>query len=183
MSQTSVATRMTTGLAGTPADMNTVQNGQFGSATSSEASAEISFGTMCIRGASDGLALKPHTSAAAMATGNLLLGIALLSQGFAEPQEVADTDAGGIKPKATFSVGKKGVFWVIPEDNVTPASDVRVRVVTAGNEVAGAFRAAQDSTDCVEITPFAKWLTTATGGNPAQLEIDMTHVALTTADV
>lgn len=173
---------MTVGLAGTSVDMETVKNGRFGSATSSEASAEIPFGTMVIRGASDGLALKPHTSAAAMVASPLMMGIAMLSQGFAEPQEVADTDAGGIKPKATFTVGEKGTFWVIPEDGVNPGSDVRVRVVTAGNEVAGAFRAAQDLTDCVDISAIARWKSTATAGNPAKLEIDMTNVALAVAD-
>lgn len=182
MSQTAVASKMTAGLAGQLFSLGDAADARLGSATSAESSAEIGFGLMVIRGSADGSALLPHTSAAAMVAAPLLLGVVVLSHGFAEPQELADTDSGGLKPKTTFTVLEEGEIWVIPEDNVTPASDVRVRVVAAGAEKAGAFRAAADSTDCVEISAFARWRSSASGGSPARLWIDMSNVQLAVAD-
>jgi len=182
VSQTSVLSKQVLGLAGQIATLYGGADAKVDSATSAEASAEIPFGVMVCRGTADKTALLLHTSAAAMAANQLLLGVTVLDHSFAEPQEVADTDSGGLKPKSTFSVLMQGPIIVIPEDAVTPASDVRVRVVVAGAEVKGAFRAAADSTDCVEITAFARWLSSAAGGSPAVLWVDMVNVALATAD-
>lgn len=182
MPQTSVATRMTVGLAGLIGNLEGMAHATVVSATSTEASAEIPFGVMVQRGTPDGSAKLLSSTAAAMAANNLLLGVVTHAQGYAEPQELGDTDAGGLKPGTTFGVLLKGPIYVVPEENVTPASDVRVRVVVTGNEVKGAFRATADASDCVEISAFARWMETGLAGSPTLLYIDMTNVALTTAD-
>lgn len=180
MSQTAVADKMTVGLAGQLADFHSMADAVINTGTNEEASAEIVPGKMVIRGTAADGALKPHTSAAAMVASQLLKGIALLDHGYADDVELGDD---GYTSGTTFGVLYQGAVWVIPEDAVTPASDVRVRVVAAGAEVAGSFRGAADGTDCVEITPFARWLTSGDANTPAKLYIDMTHVALATADV
>ena len=138
--------------------------------TSEEASAEIPFGTMVIRGANeDEGALQVHTSGATVIA--LLAGVVVHSHAYAKTQELGDT---GLKPDTTFGVLTRGRIWVIPEDAVDPGDAVRVRVVVTGNEVKGAFRTAADSTDCVVLhTTMARWLTTAGAGEPALLELDM----------
>lgn len=182
MPQTSVSARMTVGIVGQIANLQGMKDAVVNSARQAEASAEMPFGVMvCRDGTTPDTAKLLHTSAAAMAT-NLLEGVTVHGHSYAEPQELADTDAGGLKPGATVAILKVGPIWVLPEDTVTPSSDVRVRVVVAGAEVKGAFRGAADASDCVEITPFARWLTSGSSTVPAIVFVDMTNVALATAD-
>lgn len=183
MPQTAVADRMTIGIVGQLADLHSMADARVKTATNQEASAQIPFGIMVIRGSLDDSALLLHTSAAAMVTGQLLQGVSTHGHAFAEPQELADTDAGGLQPDATFGVLEIGTIIVAPENAVTPASEVHVRAVAGVGEQAGAFRATADGSDTVDITAFAKWLTSAGAGQPAVLEIDMTNSALAVADV
>jgi hypothetical protein len=174
MSQTSVTTAPKVGQPGTAADEYTALNGQIASATSEEASAEIPFGVMVKAGTADYGVLKMT------ATTNKLAGITFRTHDFAD-LELGDT---GLKPGATFGVARKGRYFVKIEENVTPASDVRVRAVAGGAEVAGAFRATADSTDCIDLTPFAKWVRTALAADGVgELDIDLTNADLAVADV
>lgn len=166
------------GVPGDIADLWTAKNGARDSATSEEASASIPFGVMVIRGTGDHGAKLLHTSAAAVE--QLLLGISVRSHDFAIGSEL-DTD-GKLKPGATFAVGRTGRYKVLVEDAVSPGDPVRVRAVVAGAEVKGAFRTAADGTDCVDISAFAQWRTSAGIGEVAVVEIDMTNSALAVAD-
>jgi hypothetical protein len=144
-----------------------------------EASAEIPFGKMCVRGATneDTSAVKPHTSAAASAP--LLCGVVVHDHTYAKDTELGDT---GLKPGTTVNLLQRGRIYVTPEDDVDPGDAVKVRVVAAGAEVAGSFRAAADATDCVDISKFARWITTGSSTKPAVLEIDMVGASMATAD-
>lgn len=173
MSQTSVTSAPKIGIPGSAADLQTALNGTVDTAQSEEASAEITFGVMVKAGTGDRGALK------CTATTNVLRGISFRAHSYADSQ-VGDT---GVKPGTFFGVGQKGRFFVLIEENVTPTSDVRVRMVATGNEIAGAFRATADSTDCIELTPLARWVRTALAADGvAELEIDLTNAALATAD-
>jgi hypothetical protein len=177
MAQTEVTTAPLVGTPGRPADEHTAQNGQVVSATSEEASALIPFGVMVKQGSGDYGALK------LTATTNAFIGISFRSNDFAVGLEI-DESTGNLKPGATFGVARKGRFFVLIEEDVTPASDVRVRCVATGNEVAGAFRATADSTDCVDLTGLARWIRTADADDGVgELEIDMTNIGLAVADV
>lgn len=180
MSQTSVNNKQPLGLAGMWADLFGAVEGPVITKCNAEASAEIPFGVMVCRGSSDTAAKLLNTSAAAMVATPLLLGISLWHQSYANPSEVSDNNK--ITPGTAFGVATAGHIYVFPEDNVTPASDVRVRVVAAGNEVAGAFRGAADTTDCVDISAFARWLTSGSPTQAAVLEFDMSNVSLAVAD-
>lgn len=175
--QTTVLETPVFGCPGDIADLWTAERGIIDSATSEEASAEIPFGVMLQQGTGDDGAKLLGTSAAAMAV--RLLGIAVRAHDFAVGSELGTT---GLKPGATFGCGKKGRFKVLVEDAVTPLSHVRVRAVAAGAEVKGAFRALADGTDCVDISAFAKWRTSAGIGEVAVVEIDMANAALAVAD-
>lgn len=180
MSQTSVNNKQPLALAGMWADLFGAVEGAVLSKSNAEASAEIPFGVMVIRGSTDTSAKLLNTSAAAMVATPLMIGISHWHHSYANPSEVSDNNK--ITPGTAFGVATSGHIYVYPEDNVTPASDVRVRVVVTGNEVAGAFRGAADTTDCVDISAFARWLTSGGPTQAAVLEFDMSNVSLAVAD-
>jgi hypothetical protein len=174
MSQTAVAAAPKIGLPGEPGDMQSAKNGRVDSRTSEEASAEIRTGIMVQAGTGD-FGAKILT-----ATTNKLVGITTRSHDFGD-LELGDT---GYKPGATFGTARSERWFVRIEENVTPASDVRVRCVAAGAEIAGAFRATADSTDCIDITPCAKWVRTSLAADGiGEVEIDMSGIELAVADI
>lgn len=175
--QTSVAAAAIA-FAGMLADSD--QGRRIESRVNAEASAEIPFGVMVVRGATseDTDALLPHTSAAASAP--LLAGIVVHSHNYAKDSQLGST---GLKPTVMLNLLQRGRIYVQPEDSVDPGDAVKVRVVVAGAEVKGAFRGAADAADCVDISKFARWITSGTSTVPAVLEIDMVGAAQATADV
>lgn len=143
-----------------------------------EASAEIPFGKMVARGSADDEVLK------LAATSDKLVGVVVFGQAYAKTAGGATLELGttGLTPNTLMDVLSEGRMYVFPEEAVTPTSAVRVRAVAAGAEVAGAFRATADSTDCIDISKFARWLTTGSSTVPAVVEIDMRNAALAVAD-
>lgn len=175
MSQSSV-TDAPIGVPGDIADLHTARNGQRSSSKSEEASAVILPGIMVKRGTGDYGVLK------LTATANVLAGISLRSHDFAVGTEI-DATTGGYMPGTHFATAQRGRYFVRIEEDVTPTSDVRVRCVAGGSEVAGAFRATADSTDCVDLTALARWVRTADSDDGvAELEIDMNNIGLAVAD-
>lgn len=174
MSQSEV-TAMAIAVAGLLADNSLTKDALPG--TSEESSAEIPFGVMVARGTDDGLVKLLHTSAAAMETE--LHGIVVFGQSYAKDSQLGTT---GLKPKVTFDVLQRGRIYVTVEETVAPGDAVRVRAVATGGEVKGAFRTTADSTDCVDISLFARWIRGATTGGLAVVEIDMTNAMLANAD-
>lgn len=173
MAQSTVTTNPTIGLPGEPSDMQSAVNGRVDSATSEEASAEIRTGIMVQAGTGD-FGAKILT-----ATTNRLKGITTRSHDFGD----LELGVTGYLPGATFGVAKSERWFVRIEENVTPASDVRVRCVAVSAEIAGAFRATADSTDCIDLTPCAKWIRTALAADGiGELEIDMANIDLAVAD-
>lgn len=168
------------GCPGDDADFNTSKNAPKDSAISEEASAEIPFGVMVIRGTADNGAKNLHTSAAAME--QLLLGISLRSHDYAIGLEVSAAN-GGLLPGASIAIGRRGRWKVLVEDAVSPGDPVRVRAVVTGSEVKGRFLTGADSTDCIDISAFAWWRSSADAGEVAIVEIDMSNSALAVADV
>lgn len=158
---TSVKQAIGAAIAGMLADTKLVEIDSF---VSEEASAEIPFGVMVKQGTADNGALK------LTATSNKLVGLVVHDHSYAKDTELGST---GLKPKTTLRVMTKGRAWVTVEEAVTPASAVKVRAVAGGSEVAGAFRDTADSTDCIDISAFARYLTTAGAGELALLDLDM----------
>lgn len=142
--------------------------------TNEEATAGMPFGIMVKNGTAARLAKLPA------ATSDKLAGIVVLNHAYNRDTEL-DTD--GIQPKATFGILREGCIHVLLEQNVAVGDAVRVRAVATGAEQAGAFRATQDTADCIDISDFASWRTGGTSGGTAVLEINMTGASLAVADV
>lgn len=103
------------------------------------------------------------TNAAGVLSAGIFAGITCHSQA-KEPGVFADTDMVGVM--------RNGRIWVETEDSATVGGAVYVRFVTTGNEVAGAFRASLDSTDCVAV-PGLRWATTRADAGIAAVEINL----------
>jgi hypothetical protein len=168
--QTSHPRKQTAALAGQLSDTSFVKHAD--SLRNDNASAEIAFGLMVRRGTSEGGALTLS------ATSQALGGIVVRDHAYDQPNELGDT---GLKPDVVMTVLQRGRIWVPVEEAVAVGNDVRVRAVATGDEVAGAFRTTADSTDCIDISAFARWVTG--GSTVAELEIDMLQAALASADV
>lgn len=170
--QTTVRTAPAIGLPGTPSNLATAAGEGTVSATSEEASAEIQRGLVVQTSTTN----SDYGAKNITGTTNKLFGIALRSD------DMADADLGntGYKPGATFPLGRQGRFFVIIEENVTPTSSVRIRC--AGTGTVGAFRATADATNCLDCTPFAKWVRTSLAADGiGEVEIDFTNAALAVA--
>lgn len=162
--QTSVPATMTIGLVGQLADLWTLNSGDVWSATNAEASAEIAFGLAVKRGTADG------SMNVLTAITEAVFGVTVFNHLFSKPDELGDT---GMKPNVTGDVLRMGRIYVLTETNITPASGVFVRaLVSGGNTTIGAFRGTADGVTTIDISAFAQWVTTATAGNLAVLEVD-----------
>lgn len=141
---------------------------------SAEASAGIPFGVMVAQdSAADDAVSLPN------AQNDLLKGVVMYHQAYCRPQELDDD---GLQPATHMSVLRRGRVWVRVEDAVTPSSGVHVRRTAGVGEQLGAFRGTGDGTDTIEITDFAKFMTSADAGELAVLELDMTNASEATAD-
>ncbi len=170
--QTSVKTAPAIGLPGTPSNLATADGEGTVSATSEEASAEIPRGLVVQTSTTN----SDYGAKLITGTTNKLFGIVLRSDDMGD----ADLGSTGYKPGATFPLGRNGRFFVVIEENVTPTSSVRVRC--AGTGTIGAFRATADATNCLDCTPFAKWVRTALAADGiGEVEIDFTNAALAVA--
>lgn len=171
--QTAVAAAMTIGIVGQIADLQSLMTGDVVSKFSEEASAEIPFGVMLGAGtADDGAKLLAATS-------DNLIGISVFHHGYAAGVEVGTT---GPKPDVSIAVLNVGRAYVLVEEAVTPSSAVRVRAVAAGAELKGAFRTTADGTDTIDISAFARYMTSADAAGIAMVEIDMRNANLAVAD-
>lgn len=159
--------------AGTIADPSFVKHAD--SLRNDHASAEIPFGVMVAASSDPGDGALPLT-----ATDNVLAGIVVYDHAYARLAELGDT---GLKPDVVMTVLKRGRIYVLPEETVVPGGAVRVRAVVTGSEVAGAFRTTADSTDCIDISAFARWVRGGSSSSPAVLEIDMLFAQTAVADV
>ena len=158
--QTAVAAAITGAFAGQSGDSSNKQDDSF---INGESSAEIPFGVVVQQGTADNECLL------LTATSNVLIGVTLHSNNYQLTTELGTT---GVKPNVAMNVRSQGRVWVTVEEAVTPASNVLVRAVAEGSEVAGAFRDTADGSDCIDISGFARYLTSAGIAGLALVEFD-----------
>lgn len=169
--QTTVNTVPTIGVAGLLSDADRTKRAI--SVVNEEASAEFPFGIMLAKGTT------PAQAKLLAANTDKLKGILIFGHAYHKDLEVGDT---GLKPKMEGAALVRGLIWVLTEGTTPVEGDqVHVRAVATGSEQAGAFRAAKDGTDTIDLTPFARW-TGRTGTGIAELYIDLVNAALATAD-
>lgn len=174
MSQTTVLAAPLAGLPGDIGDQHTAEAGDIITAINGHASAGLIAGIAVTKAAAE-----REVTPMVASTGTIPFGIVLRQ--FGDPAQLAA--AGGYAPDVAFPLGRKGRFWVYVEQDVTLTSDVRVRHTAAGAEIAGAFRATADSTDCTDLTDMgARWVVAGSAGGAAMVEIDFSNISLAAAD-
>lgn len=173
MPQTTVATAPTPFLLGQIANLWGMADGATISRTSEEASAGIPLGVAVAEGAAlEGCLLLAATT-------DRIVGVVTNEGAYANPQEMDDD--GLIQPATTMNLMFMGPVVVQVEGAVTQASEVHVRAVATGLEVAGAFRATADGTDTIDVSAFCRWLS-SNSNSMAVLWVDMSKVSLAVAD-
>lgn len=165
--QTSIPSEMLFAVPGQVADLLTAETGAIESHENGESTNEIGYGLFVARGATgaDG-----NAKAIRYLEDGVLLGLAVFSQALAYPTQVGDT---GVKPGVSFGVARTGVYYVMPVDDVTPASQVHILWAASGGGVAGQVRGTADASDSIDASKFCRFRTSGgpTSGQCAELEI------------
>lgn len=172
--QTAVLTSQDFGVPGQLADFQSASDAIVDMAINTD-TVDMSFGMVVKQGTSDDGALVPSSQA------DLLKGIVVQANDF---ERLTQLNSDGITPGTPFGLLKRGRVWVLPYTDITPTSEVHVQVIANTGHPVGTIRGTADTGKTLDITAFAKWLTTATvaSGNPAKLDIDFTNVSLATSD-
>lgn len=145
-----------------------------GSATTANVTGNpVPFGRALAEGSSDNVAALPSV------TGFVFAGVSV-NRAKSRPRDnsasIPVTGDATWKASESMPVLRKGRIWVIPEDAVTKnTSGVYVRFTqgASANQTVGRFRGSADSGKTDQITSGARWLTSASAGQLALLEINL----------
>ncbi len=89
---------------------------------------------------------------------------------------VGELGATGLLPGAVLSLLRKGRIWVTVEDGCTVGDRLYVRYsANGGNTQLGACRATDDSGHAIDLTKIGQYVTSASAGGLAMLEVDFTN--------
>lgn len=168
------------------ADHATAKDGDIVTATNQEAAANAYFGTMVKRGTAE-RTMKNLAATADKASGH---GIVTRGHHYSDPLETGlDANSlGYLKPGVAAGVGRTKRYAVLIEEDVDVGDPVRVRCVAGVGEIAGAFRATEDGTDCLLLPGDAFYwvkggaIDPDTGFGVAILHVDMNHIDRAVAD-
>lgn len=162
--QTSYGTNLAVAFEGMKADSGACD---VWSMVNNEASAELAFGhAVCFEGSTDDQgALSPD------ALTDKLAGILLHSHAYSN-SPTGELGTSGLKPGAKLSVMRKGRVWAVAANGCAVGDRLHVRVL-GGTE--GELRSAADGVNTIDATTQGVWLTTATAGNLAVLEVDFSN--------
>lgn len=108
-----------------------------------------------------------------------ILGIVLRSDTYAvawtdlDGNTYGQLDSTGVKPEAFLNVLRRGRVLVVCEDGCEPGDKLWVRAVAGGDpEFLGGLNSADDSTDMIDCTSKGTWMTTASAGGLAWLDVN-----------
>lgn len=162
--QTSYSTSLTAAFEGMKADSGACE---VWSMVNNEASLEIPFGHgVAFEGSTDEQgALSPD------ALTDKLAGILLHSHDYSNSPN-GDLGTLGVKAGGVLNVMRKGRIWAVCANGCAIGDRLFVRVL-GGTE--GELRSAADGVNTIDATTQGVWLTTATAGNLAVLEVDFTN--------
>jgi hypothetical protein len=128
-----------------------------------QTSAGFTPGRFIVRDGTDEGECKAPTSLAHI-TSQLVLGVVC--------RDIAREPA-AFEQYATLSILRKGRIWVTIEDAFEVGDEIWVRAVATGEELTGAVRTAQDSTDCVRVPGVI--LTAGDAGDLGMIEINFPY--------
>ena len=89
-----------------------------------------------------------------------------------------DLGTTGLKADSVMNVLRKGRIWAIAEDGCVPGDRLWVRCTAgspAGTEFVGSLGNADEGTETIDCTAQGVWLSTASAGGVALLEVDFTN--------
>lgn len=183
MPQSAVADKMAVGIVGQVATLQGSLNATIDTGTSEESTTGISPGRFVVQGtADDGCKLPTATS-------DKLKGVALFSHEYERTVEL-DADL-NFKPGTTMGLLVTGPVYVAPTSDVAPGDEVHVyteNITGTGTTENPQFHAgdvdkAGSAGKSLDISAFAQWKTTAAAaGDVCILFVDLTNVALASAD-
>lgn len=128
---------------------------------------DMPFGVMVAKGNSDVNGILPNGS------GIIPIGVLALSFVYDNGPN-GSLSAVGLRPQAMMNVMRRGRIWVLVEENVTAYDRAFIRFTAgAGGTQLGAFRKSADSASALDVTKKCQYLTSATAGNLAVLDVDM----------
>ena len=105
-----------------------------------------------------------------------IIGITVHTHEYSKGFTGASLDATGVVAGFPLSVLRKGRILVVAEDAVTRGDRLWVRAVgSTPPEYLGGLNNADDGTDMIDCTKQGVWLTTASAGGLAVLEVDFTN--------
>ena len=144
-----------------PPDVATMRN--------DEASAEIAFG----RAVKFGSTTDRQSAKLPDSENAVIAGIAVHGHHYSPDMDLGTV---GLKPTTVFGALRRGRIWVVSEDGNNVGDRGWVRGVAAGDpEFLGGIANADDSTDTVNTTNQIVFLTSATAGQLAIVEVDFTN--------
>lgn len=171
MSQTSYA-EQPAAFAGMLADATIVKHAD--TLVQGEASAEIPFGVAVALSTSPGTDGTPGKAVLPAAANAKIWGVAVHSHDYDNRTELGTT---GMKPKVLLSALRKGRIWVTVETAVVAGDRAHIRYAAgAGGSQLGAFRNASVVNETIDLTKVAVFLTTASIGGLAMVEVDFTNI-------
>ena len=94
----------------------------------------------------------------------------------ADGNTVGDMDGTGLIPGTFFNIARKGRMLVTVATAVAVGDGLWVRAVAGSGETLGALENADDSTDMIDCTTQARFVTSASIGGLAWLEFDFTNI-------
>lgn len=135
--------------------------------------ANLDFGLGVVTDVRDGkdaadIVRSPKASAT---TGLVFKGVAILDSSREQAVSEVLADVADYPAHAQVPVLEKGCIWVNVEEEVNESSEVHMRVIAAGPEVAGHFRGSADASDCLDLSTRCRWRSRTTGAGLAILEI------------
>lgn len=169
--QTSISDNPAVAVAGALADEGPRRIGSFNVSTQSGAPAGLDAGLGAFRREGTDLITEARSALGAGAvTGLTFMGVTMFDTTKAPLSFPTTYD---YEDGETVPVVESGIVWVYSETAVKPADPVHVRVVAAGAEVAGRFRNAADSTDCIDVSKYARWDSVTTAAGLARLRLNI----------
>jgi hypothetical protein len=164
MSQTTIPYPLPIGFAGQLAD--TLDNDVL-SYVSAEVSLEMPFGIMVAKGTGDFDGILPVSS------GSVPVGVLVHAHVYDNGPN-GELGTLGLKPKTALNILRRGRIYVLVEEAVVALDRAYIRYAAgSGGSQLGTFRKSADSATALDVTKKCQYLTSASAGGLALLDVDM----------
>lgn len=172
--QIAVANNQSLGIPGQLSDFHSASNGGVDTAINTDV-VDFAFGIFVVRDTAN----EPRGAKLPTAAANTLKGIVTHGHSYERKTELFSD---GLTPGTVFGVLVKGRCFITTTEAVVPTDHVRVQMVAEGGHPVGTVRKTASAGKTIDITPLARWIKGAGAAATAEIEVDLTNIALATAD-